>query len=214
MTSLAPLPIKLAPLPLKLVPIPIKLSRLPIKRVTLPIKMPARQKQRGAVTAEFAVALPAVILLFAFLLAAGAAGITQLRLEEAARAGARSLARGESSGEVQGIVRRLAGEGAAVGVASDGDWVTVTASAAAGGSLGSLIPWTLTASASARGEAAGASVRSDASDLPVASVVGAPQLALPELSSPELGSPPLASPRNMPPGDAASRVAANPWIPL
>ncbi len=48
----------------------------------------------GAVTAEFAVALPAVVLLLAFLLAGGAAGITQLRLEEAVRAGARASARG------------------------------------------------------------------------------------------------------------------------
>jgi len=141
MTSLVPLPIK---------PVPLLIKPLP-----LPIKMPARQKQRGAVTAEFAVALPAVILLLAFLLAAGAAGITQLRLEEAARAGARGLARGENTGEVQGIVRRLAGEGATAGVASDGDWMTVTASAAVGGSLGSLIPWTLTASATARCETPG-----------------------------------------------------------
>ncbi|WP_223934437.1 TadE family type IV pilus minor pilin [Arthrobacter sp. StoSoilB5] len=116
------------------------------------------EREGGAVTAEFAVALPAVILLLAFLLSAGAAGITQLRLEEAARAGARGMARGETTVQVQGIVRRLAGEGATTGVTSDGRWVTVTASAAVGGSLGSLIPWTLTASASARGETPEAAV--------------------------------------------------------
>lgn len=181
------------------VPLPIKPAPLPIKPAPLRVKMPTRQKQRGAVTAEFAVALPAVILLFAFLLAAGAAGITQLRLEEAARAGARSLARGENSGELQGIVRRLAGEGATAGVASDGNWVTVTASAAVGGSLGSLIPWTLTASASARGETTGASVRSDVSHVPGASAVGATQ---------------VASLWNRTPGETALRVAANPWVPL
>lgn len=181
------------------VPLPIKPVPLPIKPAPLPIKVPARQNQCGAVTAEFAVALPAVILLFAFLLAAGAAGITQLRLEEAARAGARSLARGENSGEVQGIVKRLAGEGATAGVASDGDWVTVTASAAVGGSLGSLIPWTLTASASARDETPGASVRSDVSHVPGASVAGVTQ---------------VATQRNMAPGDTALRVAVNSWIPL
>ncbi|MDQ5861042.1 MAG: hypothetical protein M3536_02120, partial [Actinomycetota bacterium] len=37
----------------------------------------------GAVTAEFAVALPAVLLLLALLLAGASAGVTQLRLEEA-----------------------------------------------------------------------------------------------------------------------------------
>ena len=199
MTSPVPLPIKPVPLPIKPASLPIKPASLPSKPASVPIKMPARQSQRGAVTAEFAVALPAVILLFAFLFAAGAAGITQLRLEEAARAGARSLARGENSGEVQGIVRRLAGEGATAGVASDGDWVTVTASAAVGGSLGSLIPWTLTASASARGETSGASVRSDVTHVPGASVVGAAH---------------VASLWNKTPGETAIWAAAHPWIPL
>ncbi|SEI39445.1 TadE-like protein [Arthrobacter sp. yr096] len=111
-----------------------------------------RKQDRGAVTAEFAVALPAVMLLLAFLLAGGAAGITQLRLEEAARAGARASARGEAAGSVEGIVRRLAGDGVRSSVINDGQWLTVTASAPVGGALGSLIPWTLTASASARAE--------------------------------------------------------------
>ena len=50
---------------------------------------------RGAVTAEFAVALPAVLLLLGLLLAGSAAGVTQLRLEEAAArlVGARLLLR-------------------------------------------------------------------------------------------------------------------------
>ncbi|MFJ5954365.1 TadE family type IV pilus minor pilin [Paenarthrobacter sp. NPDC092416] len=103
-------------------------------------------------TAEFAVALPAVLVLLAFLLAGAAAGITQLRLEEAARAGARALARGEDSNAVQGIVVRLAGEGATAVVGRDDEWLTVTASARVGGALGAVIPWTLTASASAKAE--------------------------------------------------------------
>lgn len=119
-------------------------------------------RERGAVTAEFAVALPAVILLVSFLLAGGAAGMTQLRLEEGARAGARALARGESISAVQEIVRRLAGEGANTAVAHEGDWVTVRASAGVGGALGSLIPWTLTASASARSETPEARQRGEA----------------------------------------------------
>lgn len=109
--------------------------------------------QRGAVTAEFAVALPAVVLTLAFLLAGGAAGITQLRLEEAARAGARAVARGEDSSSVQGIVQRIAGPGAQAGVVSGDGWLTVTAASRAGGALGAMIPWTLNASASAREEA-------------------------------------------------------------
>ncbi|MCD4852451.1 pilus assembly protein [Arthrobacter sp. AK01] len=124
--------------------------------------LPARRRaswskqDRGAVTAEFAVALPAVMLLLAFLLAGGAAGITQLRLEEAARAGARASARGETAASVDGIVRRLAGEGVSSSLVDDGVWLTVTASSPVGGALGPLIPWTLSASASARAESAGA----------------------------------------------------------
>lgn len=112
----------------------------------------------GAVTAEFAVALPAVTLLLALLLAGSAAGVTQLRFEEAARAGARALARGESAGSVEGIVRRLAGESAGLLVVSDGEWLSVTVSGRVPGSVGSLVPWTLTARAWARSESAQASV--------------------------------------------------------
>lgn len=109
---------------------------------------------RGAVTAEFAVVLPAVLLLLALLLAGSAAGVTQLRLEEAARAGARALARGESPGAVDGIVRTLAGASASAAVVADGEWLSVTVSDRVGGPFGSTVPWTLTARASARAEAA------------------------------------------------------------
>ena len=109
---------------------------------------------RGAVTAEFAVALPAVIMLLAMLLAGSAAGITQLRLEEAARAGARALARGEEPATVDGIVRKLAGGSATSVVVTDGEWLSVTVTDRAAGPLGTVVPWTLTAKAEARGEAA------------------------------------------------------------
>jgi hypothetical protein len=113
-------------------------------------------KARGAVTAEFAVALPAVLLLLAMLLAGVAAGVTQLRLEEAARAGARALARGESAAAVEGIVRTLAGASATTAVVSDGEWLSVTVADRAGGPLGSTVPWTLSAKASTRSETASA----------------------------------------------------------
>jgi hypothetical protein len=107
---------------------------------------------RGAVTAEFAVALPAVVLVLGLLLAGSAAGLTQLRLEEAARAGARALARGEDAAAVGGIVRHLAGDSVRATVAADGGWLSVTVSGAVSGAAGSLIPWTLTARAWARRE--------------------------------------------------------------
>ncbi|MDV8147154.1 TadE family type IV pilus minor pilin [Arthrobacter sp. B10-11] len=111
-------------------------------------------KDRGAVTAEFAVALPAVLLLLALLLAGSAAGITQLRLEEAARAGARALARGEDAGAVQGIVRQLAGASASSSIVAEGEWLSVTVSGKVSGPVGSMMPWTLSARALARGETA------------------------------------------------------------
>ncbi|MDR6508893.1 TadE family type IV pilus minor pilin [Arthrobacter oryzae] len=111
-------------------------------------------KDHGAVTAEFAVALPAVLLLLALLLAGSAAGITQLRFEEAARAGARALARGEDAGAVDGIVRQLAGASASVSVGAEGEWLSVTVSGRVSGPVGSVVPWTLSARAMARGETA------------------------------------------------------------
>lgn len=106
----------------------------------------------GAVTAEFAVALPAVLLLLALLLAGASAGVTQLRLEEAARAGARALARGEDPSAVQGIVRTLAGTSATASVAADGEWLSVTVADGVGGPLGATVSWTLTATATTRSE--------------------------------------------------------------
>ena len=109
----------------------------------------------GAVTAEFAVALPSVLLLLTLLLAGSAAGVTQLRLEEAARAGARALARGEDAAAVEAAVRRLAGASAVSSVASDGGWLSVTVSGKVPGPVGSLLPWTLTARAWTRDETPG-----------------------------------------------------------
>ena len=109
----------------------------------------------GAVTAEFAVTLPAVLLLLAMLLAGASAGVTQLRLEEGARAGARALARGDDSATVERIVRTLSGGSASAAVSADGEWLQVTVTDRVGGPLGASIPWLLTAQASTRSETAG-----------------------------------------------------------
>ncbi|MFF2245486.1 TadE family type IV pilus minor pilin [Arthrobacter sp. NPDC058130] len=113
-------------------------------------------------TAEFAVALPSVVLLLALLLAGSAAGVTQLRVEEAARGGARALARGAEAGEVGDIVRRLAGETARSEVALDGEWLRVTVSGRVPGAVGALVPWALSATAWARAEDPGAAQQSAA----------------------------------------------------
>jgi Flp pilus assembly protein TadG len=115
------------------------------------------ENARGAVTAEFAVALPAVLLLLALLLSGAAAGVTQLRLEKAAHAGARALARGEDTAAVEVIVRTMAGASATASVTVDGEWLSVTVTDRAGGPAGATVPWTLTARATARSETPAAS---------------------------------------------------------
>lgn len=79
---------------------------------------------RGSVTAEFAVALPAVVLVLVFCLALAAGGVSQLRAADAARAGARAVAIGSSTAEVAAIVTQLAGPAARV-VVEEGEMVTV-----------------------------------------------------------------------------------------
>lgn len=85
---------------------------------------------RGSVTAELAVALPAVVLVLVAVLALTAVAVTQLRCADAARAGARAAAIGEDADGVRATVARVAGPGADVAVAREGDWVTVSVSAA------------------------------------------------------------------------------------
>jgi Flp pilus assembly protein TadG len=108
----------------------------------------ARGPERGAVTAETAVALPALVLVLAVLLGAATAGMTQLRLEQAARAGAREVARGEPAGSVEATVRRLAGPGAEFAVAGDGSWTSVTVSSGVTGPFPEFFDLRLSATAS------------------------------------------------------------------
>ncbi|RLY94295.1 hypothetical protein EAE32_03585 [Kocuria tytonicola] len=114
---------------------------------------PARSSRsdpdRGAVTVETAVIMPALVLLLAVLLATAAAGMTTLRFEEAARASARAAARGESSAVVESTAREIAGDTASVAVGAAADRVTVTISGPAPGILGRWSTWRLDAHASA-----------------------------------------------------------------
>lgn len=107
---------------------------------------------RGSVTAELAVVLPAVTALLALLLLSVSAGMLQLRLEDGARAGARALARGDSSSQVLEIVARVAGNRVAVSLGQQGGYATVTVEGRVDGALSGLVPWPQSASASARSE--------------------------------------------------------------
>ncbi|MCO1338473.1 hypothetical protein BJH93_06145 [Kocuria polaris] len=68
-----------------------------------------RGSDTGSSTAEVAVLLPTLAVLLAFALGAGGLGITQIQLEEGARAAARELARGESAPSATAAARRHAG---------------------------------------------------------------------------------------------------------
>ncbi|MHA7240155.1 TadE family type IV pilus minor pilin [Arthrobacter sp. TMS1-12-1] len=108
--------------------------------------------QRGSVTAEVAVVLPALVVLLALLLTTAQVGAVQLRLEEAARAGAREAVRGESRASVQQTAQRLAGDSATARVTSAGTWTTIDVRARVEGPLVGLMDLELHASASGRKE--------------------------------------------------------------
>lgn len=110
-----------------------------------------RRRERGAVTAEMAVGLPALTVLLAALLTGAAAGVTQLRVQEAARTAAREVMRGQDEQAV-GAARRVAGQEAAVELQEAGGWVQVEVSAGLDAPLLRWLPVTLRASATAPAE--------------------------------------------------------------
>ncbi|WP_372697167.1 TadE family type IV pilus minor pilin [Arthrobacter sp. JSM 101049] len=116
----------------------------------------ATRSQGGSSTAEFAVLLPAVAALMALVLGAGVCGMTQVRLEQAARATAREIARGEPTASAVQAGQRLAGEDARFRVGAAGTYRRVEVS------IPITLPWfggpellVLTARAEARPEDAG-----------------------------------------------------------
>ncbi|GAA1651383.1 hypothetical protein GCM10009790_35560 [Georgenia ruanii] len=86
---------------------------------------PPDRRASGGVTAELAVALPGVVLLLLVLLTAASAALTQVRVADAARAGARAAALGEPAGQVSAVAAHLAGRGVAVHVGREGGYVVV-----------------------------------------------------------------------------------------
>jgi Flp pilus assembly protein TadG len=105
----------------------------------------------GSTTAEFAVALPAVVLLLAFLLTLVAAVTVRLQCDDAARAGARSAALGESDAVVVATAQRVAG-GGDVTVERADQWVTVTVGRTVVPGVAGAGGWRITGSATARAE--------------------------------------------------------------
>lgn len=90
------------------------------------------------VTAEIALALPVLILLLAVALGGIRYGIDQVRCLDAARAGARAAARGDSPAAVVELARRAAPTGARVDITSADGLVRVEVCAAAPSLAGPL----------------------------------------------------------------------------
>lgn len=90
--------------------------------------------QAGMATAELAVAMPAVVLVLLLVLSGVSAGVTQLRVTDAARVAARAAAIGES--DLTGAANR-AGGGVGLTV-EQGEFTCVTASRRVPGPLGGL----------------------------------------------------------------------------
>jgi len=107
-------------------------------------------RNRGMVTAETALALPALALVVGLMLWALLAATAQLRCVDAARAAARSVARGDGLAESMAAGLRLAPEGAHIRVERSGGLVRVSVEAMVGpaGSGAGFLP-TLAVSADA-----------------------------------------------------------------
>lgn len=83
-------------------------------------------REAGTVTAELAVLAPFALAFVLLLLWVGSLGLTQVRLVDAAREGARVVARGEPERGAEALVRRLAPAGTEVRIREADGTVTVT----------------------------------------------------------------------------------------
>lgn len=127
-----------------------------------PRKSPAEE---GMITAEFAVALPAVTVVLALCLGAASTGVAQLKVEESARTAARAAARGDSEAQIRSAVNRIdPAQSVQISVSPDSAvdagegrarQVYVRVSRPAPGVIGSATGWVLRADAHARIEGGG-----------------------------------------------------------
>ena len=121
--------------------------------------------EEGVITAEFAVALPAVTVVLALCLGVASTGVAQLKVEESARTAARAAARGDSEAQIRSAVSRIdPAQSVQISVSPDGAvdagegrarQVHVRVSRLAPGVIGSATGWVLRADAHARVEGGG-----------------------------------------------------------
>lgn len=136
-----------------------------------PHRSPAEE---GVITAEFAVALPAVTVVLALCLGAASTGVAQLKVEESARTAARAAARGDSEAQIRSAVSRIdpaqsvqisvSPDDAAAAGAGHARQVHVRVSRPAPGVIGSATGWVLRADAHARVEGGTGSEESAGND--------------------------------------------------
>ena len=109
----------------------------------------AKARDTGSATAELAASLPALVFLLLVAVSAVSAVRVQIQCLDAARDAALAAARGED-GVQEG--QRMAPDGAAVGLADDGDLVRATVSVRVRPLGGRLPGFTITTSATAAKE--------------------------------------------------------------
>ena len=139
-----------------------------------PHRSPAEE---GVITAEFAVALPAVTVVLALCLGAASTGVAQLKVEESARTAARAAARGDSEVQIRSAVSRIdpaqsvqisvSPDDVAAAEAGEGRTrqVHVRVSRPAPGVIGSATGWVLRADAHARVEGGAGSEESTSEEI-------------------------------------------------
>lgn len=137
-----------------------------------PHKSPAEE---GVITAEFAVALPAVTVVLALCLGAASTGVAQLKVEESARTAARAAARGDSEAQIRSAVSRIdPAQSVQISVSPDDVAATeagrtrqvhVRVSRPAPGVIGSATGWVLRADAHARVEGGAGSEESTSEEI-------------------------------------------------
>ncbi|MFW0184082.1 TadE/TadG family type IV pilus assembly protein [Rothia sp. CCM 9418] len=109
--------------------------------------------EEGAVTAEFAVALPAVIFVLTLVLGASSLGLSQMQLEDCARVALRAVVRGQNHDDIMRVAHQNAPH-ATIRLEQQGYNYTVHVSRPAPGVLGELTGWVLEAEAQGTAEKA------------------------------------------------------------
>jgi hypothetical protein len=115
----------------------------------------ARGREGGMVTAELAVAIPAVVLVLVCCLAGLLAAVDQIRCVDAARIASRAAARGDPVDRVRALALEAAPQGASVSVEQWGGTAAVLIRAETGGWGGLMPSWQVTARATTPVESSG-----------------------------------------------------------